>query len=751
MNFDLGRALRRQQEGKALVAHPAFMDRSTPVSIYSPGASRQDAVISQREAPTHMEAYGGKQAIDWVYDAIGLFADPAGTAPYHLEKADGTHLFEDKRKGTPPDHEEGPADLYRLLKAPNPFMLYDELMALLVVDLLLVGNGYWLKWRTTSDGRPLALYRLAPSHVRITPGPYGPKDYKYQPPGSPKPLLIDPTDIIHFRRPNPNNAYLGMGVIQGAGRSMDLELAITDTMASYYENKAEPSVIVQSDRRVPRDVFMKLRTQLRTRLSGSSRAGELLVLESGLKASTLSRSAAEALFAELSQMSQDRVYAKFRASRKLFGYLDSPGSDKVSDARREFDNYTLRPLLERLSRLISEQLTAAWDVQFKIDHRTLLPADEAVKVASEVAKLPGIKVRELRRQYAQFGIDESTGDPEIDEMVLNLPTLEADANGQVTLPSGLKVNASVVGADQPLAGEPGRPPKPGNTRAITAASASQAGAQATAGKALTLSEVEARLEALSIGGKALNASGESVSVGNRLPGEIRPGDPFSKARQTDIDTVTVSMAAALREAAVELERGLLDTVEGKALKTSDIVQRIKQSDAWGAFKTNVQKILEDGARQAAASGVMHSGRVPEDDIDYDGIVKSIVHRPDGLRSILRTIKQRVAAKVKEARDRDGERHDFEASIRAAITEWSDSQAVAIADSEATEAYNEATLTVLESVGEEVVYVHEEEDAPDDECIEARGQVWPIEKARQNRKQHPRCRRAFLSLAEAEVA
>lgn len=42
-------------------------------------------------------------------------------------------------------------------------MLYDELMSLLVIDLLMVGNGYWYKWRNNdvtacwrSTGLPLA-------------------------------------------------------------------------------------------------------------------------------------------------------------------------------------------------------------------------------------------------------------------------------------------------------------------------------------------------------------------------------------------------------------------------------------------------------------------------------------------------------------------------------------------------------------------------------------------------------------------
>jgi hypothetical protein len=122
-----------------------------------------------------------------------------------------------------------------------------------------------------------------------------------------------------------------------------------------------------------------------------------------------------------------------------------------------------------------------------------------------------------------------------------------------------------------------------------------------------------------------------------------------------------------------------------------------------------------------------------------------------LRSILATIKDRVANQVKEARAANGERAELEDAVHTAISQWTQNQAVAIADSEATEAYNEGTLTAAELGGATSVFVVEEEDAPDAECQEARFQVWDIAKARANRKQHPRCRRAFIAMTEPEVA
>jgi hypothetical protein len=382
--------------------------------------------------------------------------------------------------------------------------------------------------------------------------------------------------------------------------------------------------------------------------------------------------------------------------------------------------------MERLARMVTAAVTEDFGCIYGIDYRQILPAEEAIKVGESVAKMPGAKVRDVRRQYAQFGIEESTGDPEIDNLIINVPGEELDENGQ----GGL--------ADQPLSGEAGRPPLVKNTAAFGVANA-----KVRAGKALSVDEVEARLARL------IDAEPEG-KASTKLPDEKRPDDGFATARKIDIDSIAASVASDLRDASTELERALLDHVEGKALKTSDLVQRIKRSDAWATFKDRITSILEDGARRSAASGVMHSGLAPEDDIDYDALVKSVVHRPEGIRSILSTLRDRVVKRIKDARDANAERHELEAAVRGVISEWDEGQAVTIADTEATHAYNEGAITAAEAAGVQHVFVTDGDDY-DEPCIDANGQVWDLAKARANRIEHPRCRRAFIPMTAEVVA
>jgi HK97 family phage portal protein len=722
------------QQGKAINPHPALRNDGTPIEVVDLGdRKRRRGPFTQPEAMRHLNAYGGKSdAIDHVMNCVRLYGDAAAVADWHLER-DGERLR--RMDEDIPEAKIGPLALYNLLDQPNPYMDYEEMIQLLVIDVLLVGNGYWYKWRSNEKGQPLALYRLAPPYVKVIPGDMGVLKYEYKVPdsGQRAPLEIDPKDIIHFKLANPHSPYYGLGVIQGGARPLDLELFLTDHQANYFEKGTHPSMVVQSDRRIPRDVFKKLKSQLRGRYGGSANAGELMVLEAGLQASSIAPDAAKAQFEQMSKMSRERVMAMFRVHPKLLGLPTPDGTDKADDAQRIFDHNTLQPFFTIMSRRISRALAQAYDADFVIDHRYRMPKQDQVKLAGDFAGIPGVTVREVR----EFLDLPPTGDPEIDDLVLNLPGEE-----------GMEDDARNGFPDRNLPGEPGRPPRPENTRTIgrvgegvTMVRESRVRRRRPSEKAMEFEAVLAELSRLPEG-KAPVA--ETVYETAKIE---PPSDPLGSRRDEEVDAITAELAAELRDAGIELERALLDHVEGKAFNSKNLRSRIRRSEAWQTFQTRVSEALERAARRGLSRSAMMwaaAGIEPEDELDYDAIARELVHRSGGLRSIIRTQRERVANHLGKALDAGGGREEAERAVRDAIKVWNDTQAETIAMTEAVHAFNEGTLTVAELAGATEVYVSDGHDH-DEPCREADGQVWDIAKARENRLEHPRCRRAFLPM------
>lgn len=721
MTPKLSQLLSAQAEGKALGFNPAFEDPGSPVGVWDlnnyKGTSPTKGMsggprVKQGSAKRHTEAYGGMQAMDWIMDCTRYCAETVANAEYHFEKPEGPTA-----QRIPGDAVAPPQTLYDLLRKPNPHQDYIEFMELLVIDLLLTGNSYIFKFRTNEKGQPLAMYRLAPPYVEIETGKFGPNKYIYQIPNADK-IECDVENVIHFKLPNPeaDNPYYGLGIISGAGRAADLEIALTDTIASYYENHAMPSMVLETLRRVPRDVFKKVRAQLRARAQGSKNAGELLTLEMGLKLASVNPTAMDAAYLEMAKFSRDRIFSWFRMNPKMVG-IDDNGNVPLPQAQRQFDNKTARPLMNKIQEKLSMELTLAWDLEYKLDYEYQMAPEEQAKVGQVFAQLPGIMVDELRKVSGLGPHPEK----DIGSMTLNLPGEEGGTGQPGETPSEHGF------PDRSLAGEAGRPPKPSHTKAFPRGGKplpKGSAARKPQGKAIEdiLDEIDA------LEGKALDEPGSP------------PEDVLKPKRDKEVDDAAQFIHKELGFAAGSLNHDLQNEVEedGKAM-----TNKVRSAEAWKPFVEKMHEIYEQGIEKVTSAAVIHhseQGVVAEDEVDYQALKTGIAKSAKfGVNGVVKTFKDQIAKAVKEARANES---PVAAAVDVAVKDWLENKAPQIAQTTATVGYNEATIENGKGAGFTHFLVSDGSDN-DEACAEANGEIWPAAKCQEQLLEHPNCRRGFI--------
>lgn len=388
--------------------------------------------LAGTNAKRYSEAYGGSDAIDWVMDCVELIAETASNAQHYFER-DGKRLATDD---TADEYDEkAPADLVNLFDQPNPFMDYTELIELAVTDFLLAGEFMWLKFRPDEAGKPLAIYRLAPSLVEIELNRQGvPGKYIYTAPGG-KPVKFDPDDVVHCKRPNPHDPWRGLSVIAGNPRMYDIELALTESVAQYYEQGTRLSGVLESDRPVPPKAWEKIKRQFAALYGGQRNAYKVAMLERGLKFREISGTAVEAQFAELTNLSKARIAKAFRVPLPLLGEVGSSVDRQAArEAQRIFDNKTMRPFLNRMQKQISKGLSQAWGLDFCIDYEYVMPIEDAYDLADVMSAIPGIQVKDLRKQLRLPPLAEQKAEwAKIDDMILNVPS-PGDESGHPNAP-----------------------------------------------------------------------------------------------------------------------------------------------------------------------------------------------------------------------------------------------------------------------------------------------------------------------------
>lgn len=438
-----------QNGRKALAPRP--LDDPVPAIFQQANVSR----LSVGKAFDHLSAYAGKEAIDWVYDCTTLIAEAIQGADHHFERA-GKVFVPKMTPGLDPSVvSEAPDDLVQLTTRPNPYTSWSDLLMLLVIDWLLIGNSFWYRFKPDAAGKPAAIYRLMPQYLQLVPGKTQLiEKYLYNVPGRGEPIEFAPDRVIHFRRPNPHSEYLGAGVIRGGARVFDMEIALTRSQAEYFEQGTRLSGVLESDRGVPRDVWKRTKAQFMSLYAGAGNAYKVAMLTHGMQFKPIQANAHEAEFGLLGDKSRDRILAMFRVPSPLLGLSGGYDRQAVREAQRIFDNKTVRPIADALQDTITLALTDAWGLEFKIDYEYEMPIEDRLELAVDTATLPGIKVDEVRETAGFKPLPRSEKGPDgkpIGDMILNLP--------------GNDENASKV-KDRPLGSEPGRPPNPENTRAF---------------------------------------------------------------------------------------------------------------------------------------------------------------------------------------------------------------------------------------------------------------------------------------------
>jgi HK97 family phage portal protein len=166
-------------------------------------------------------------------------------------------------------------DLSRLLAYPNKHDTISQLLYLWVAHMKFTGNAYWFLDNINGYGQPEAIYALNPKHVRIVPSKTDRiSHYVYRVGGAE--IRIELNEMIHFKRPHPDNELFGLGEVEQGedlyNEFINRSLYNTKLIA----NGASPSsIMVKEDFNGDQDEWDKMRAKFDERYSGVKNTGKV--------------------------------------------------------------------------------------------------------------------------------------------------------------------------------------------------------------------------------------------------------------------------------------------------------------------------------------------------------------------------------------------------------------------------------------------------------------------------------------------
>jgi HK97 family phage portal protein len=341
-----------------------------------------------------------------VWAAVQLVAGAVGSLPLRVYRTDS-----DGSRVETPSHRAA-----KLLANPNPYMAGDEFVEAMVTHLLLWGNAFVLKVKSSTG--VVELWPLDPSRVKVTRSNEGYPLYVVD--GKKGPYTA--STILHIRGLS-FDGLVGLSPIQMARQGLGTYAAAAKYQGRFWKNNATPGGVLTHPSRLSPDAAERLRAQWNAAHSGD-RANSTAILEEGMSYHPLSLPLSDSKLLEAMDASVLDVARMFQIPSAMLQTSVAGHSMQYSSTEMEYQHFlrfTLRRWLSRIEKSLMRdpeifsnvglgaKFTAAFDASDLTRGDTKTIADINIALFKE-----GLVTRdEVRADLGRAPIDGAVDTPEV--------------------------------------------------------------------------------------------------------------------------------------------------------------------------------------------------------------------------------------------------------------------------------------------------------------------------------------------------
>ena len=341
-------------------------------------------------------------------------------------------LFKEKKSGKREQIFEH--DVVELFKKPNAQQTWFEFCEQTMSGYLLRGNGYAAKKGITKRGHVDELIPINPDAVLVLESWNGQIFYNVNRLGLWQIAMLRefaPTiaaeDMFHLKGLT-FNALVGLSNIGNARDSIGVAMGLEQQAARWMANGARPSMVLETDKTIPKPIGDRLKAQFDEQKSGLANTGNTIILESGLKAKALALTSVDVEFIAQRQFSVVDVCRFYKVPPFKLGATELRGID-VEEINNAYVSDAIMPDLHRLEERIDLSFDlAAQNIVVSFDERVLLRSATKTRFANNRIGLGGASFLTINEVRAGEGLPAVEGG-DVLYQPSNLASLGSDKTG----------------------------------------------------------------------------------------------------------------------------------------------------------------------------------------------------------------------------------------------------------------------------------------------------------------------------------
>jgi len=273
-----------------------------------------------------------------------------------------------------PSHE-----VLDLLYRPNPFQTRSEFWKITTINKKLTGEAFWYKVRN-QRGQVVELWNLRPDFMVVVPDEQTfIKRYEFQKLDGTKDTF-EPSDIIHFKEPNPLDIYRGLSPLKPSQSRIQTEEYATGFQRDFFLNNARPDALLISEDELDAEQRDQLRVAWDTKHRGRGKNSRIGILEGGMQYQQVSVTQKEMDYIESLKFTRDDILVAFGVPKSVIT-TDDVNLANANSGLRTFLSETIKPEISALVEVINEMLvTPDFGERFYVDFTDPTPEDRAQKL-----------------------------------------------------------------------------------------------------------------------------------------------------------------------------------------------------------------------------------------------------------------------------------------------------------------------------------------------------------------------------------
>ena len=263
----------------------------------------------------------------------------------------------------------------RLLhRRPNPEMSAFAFRETLISWALTWGNGY-AEIERDKSGRPMALWPLSPDRVEVSRDDQN--QIVYEITGVGETRYLPASDMFHLHGLG-FDGLSGYSVINLARRAVSVGIAAEQMGASFFENGTVTNLVIEHPEAFGETAYKNFKDSLLGWLQGPKKAFNPLIVEEGIKASSLTMPFDDAQFLETRQFQVEEIARWFGLPPHKLQSLDKATFSNIEQQSIEGVTDALQPWVIRLEQEADFKLfSARASFYSKINMNSLLRGDMA--------------------------------------------------------------------------------------------------------------------------------------------------------------------------------------------------------------------------------------------------------------------------------------------------------------------------------------------------------------------------------------